>query len=41
MNKVDEIIDNVMECITNGMFLMIVLFGVPYFFYVIAQFLSR
>jgi hypothetical protein len=39
MNKVDEIIDKVMETVTNFMFFMIVCLGVPYFLYLFVQFL--
>lgn len=39
MNKVDEIIDNVMESVTNSMFILIVCLGIPYFFYLLLQFL--
>lgn len=39
MNKVDERIDNAMESITNGMFIIIVCLGMPYFFYLLVQFL--
>jgi hypothetical protein len=39
MNKVDESIDNVMELVTNIMFIIIVFFGIPYFFYLLVQFL--
>ncbi|MBB3907993.1 hypothetical protein GGQ95_002320 [Anoxybacillus rupiensis] len=39
MNKMDEIIDHVMETVTNSLFLAIVCLGIPYFFYILIQFL--
>ncbi|WP_269528348.1 hypothetical protein [Anoxybacteroides tepidamans] len=39
MNHIDKIIDTIMETVTNSLFIAIICFGMPYFFYVLAQFL--